>query len=424
MFRLVEKSSGLLFSSRDLGQIMEHARASLRAEVEQLDQDRLLNTAPADLVRYLIDKYGITPPALRRDEWVASESEVQIDVRYDSNRWIDDKSRPFFMPGQRIEIEVPIDGETELMYARASSFSSSPPRAQIRDRALILAFEIPHDAGQRDIRQDAEHALKAIEDHLEWIRKDLSGFNSTLPSIAEKAITARRERVLANQGRVASLGIPLRPRANAPKTFVTPEVRRKVVPVLPPATSAAYVPEPALEMQVYDHILTVLQNMAHVMERSPSAFRAMGEEDLRQHFLVQLNGQFEGTATGETFNVVGKTDILLRANGRNVFIAECKFWKGPKHYREAIDQLLSYTAWRDTKTAVLVFNRETALSTVLAGIVAETENHPSFKRRMEWKHETGLRCVLHHRGDTNRELILTLLLFDVPNEQARQDESA
>jgi len=177
-------------------------------------------------------------------------------------------------------------------------------------------------------------------------------------------------------------------------------------------------------MQVYDHILTVLQNMAHVMERSPSAFRAMGEEDLRQHFLVQLNGQFEGTATGETFNVVGKTDILLRTNGRNVFIAECKFWKGPKHYREAIDQLLSYTAWRDTKTAVLVFNRETALSTVLAGIVAETENHPSFKRRMEWKHETGLRCVLHHRGDTNRELILTLLLFDVPNEQARQDESA
>jgi hypothetical protein len=31
-----------------------------------------------------------------------------------------------------------------------------------------------------------------------------------------------------------------------------------------------------------------------VMERSPSAFASMGEEDIRQHFLVQLNGQFEG----------------------------------------------------------------------------------------------------------------------------------
>ena len=33
------------------------------------------------------------------------------------------------------------------------------------------------------------------------------------------------------------------------------------------------------------------------MERSPYAFKAMNEENLRQHFLVQLNGQFEGNAT-------------------------------------------------------------------------------------------------------------------------------
>ncbi|TXC66173.1 hypothetical protein FSC37_10265 [Piscinibacter aquaticus] len=125
-----------------------------------------------------------------------------------------------------------------------------------------------------------------------------------------------------------------------------PQVRRKLVPGLPPATSAAFTPEPALDTANYEHILSVLQNMAHVMERSPTAFAQMGEEDLRQHFLVQLNGQFEGAATAETFNVSGKTDILLRANGRNVFIAECKFWKGPKHYRETIDQLLGYTAAR------------------------------------------------------------------------------
>ncbi|MFM9616172.1 hypothetical protein ACKI18_46870, partial [Streptomyces niveiscabiei] len=62
-----------------------------------------------------------------------------------------------------------------------------------------------------------------------------------------------------------------------------------------------------------------------MMERSPTAFKTMGEEDLRQHFLVQLNGQFDGAATGETFNYEGKTDILLRVAGRNIFIAECKF---------------------------------------------------------------------------------------------------
>lgn len=167
-------------------------------------------------------------------------------------------------------------------------------------------------------------------------------------------------------------------------------------------------------MDNYNHILSVIQNMAHVMERSPSAFKEMGEEDLRQHFLVQLNGQFEGAATGETFNVNGKTDILLRANGRNVFIAECKFWKGPKHYRETIDQLLGYTAWRDTKTAILVFNRGTAMSTVLDGIRNETSLHKNFKRQFDWKHESGYRYFFHHNGDTNREFMLTVLVFDVP----------
>jgi hypothetical protein len=43
----------------------------------------------------------------------------------------------------------------------------------------------------------------------------------------------------------------------------------------------------------YEHILSVTTNMALVMERSPSAFEAMGEEDLRQHFLVQLNGHYD-----------------------------------------------------------------------------------------------------------------------------------
>jgi hypothetical protein len=219
---------------------------------------------------------------------------------------------------------------------------------------------------------------------------------------------------LANQGRAASLGIPIKARAGAPKTYAVPSVRKKIVPTLPAASSAPYEPEPVLALELYDHILSVIQNMAQVMERSPSTFKSMGEEDLRQHFLVQLNGQFEGAASGETFNVSGKTDILLREKGRNIFIAECKYWKGPKLYRETINQLLSYTSWRDTKTAIIIFSKGTALSTVLAGVKSETESYPTYKTTDPWKHESGARYVLHHTGDTNRELLLTVLVFDVP----------
>lgn len=78
---------------------------------------------------------------------------------------------------------------------------------------------------------------------------------------------------------------------------------------------------------------------------------------LRDHFLLQLNGHYEGGATGETFNASGKTDILIRAENRNVFIAECKFWRGKKAFDEAIDQLLGYLTWRDSKCALIVFNK-------------------------------------------------------------------
>lgn len=167
-------------------------------------------------------------------------------------------------------------------------------------------------------------------------------------------------------------------------------------------------------MEQYEQALKIMQDMTLVMERSPDAFKTMNEEALRQHFLVQLNGQFEGKATGETFNMAGKTDILLREGERNVFIAECKFWKGSKAFGEAIDQLLGYATWRDSKTAILVFNRGTETSTVLAGIDATAKAHANFKRAVQWPHESGFRYVFHANGDINRELILTLLVFHVP----------
>ena len=64
----------------------------------------------------------------------------------------------------------------------------------------------------------------------------------------------------------------------------------------------------------------------------------------------------QGKATGETFHRAGKTDILLHEGDRNVFIAACKFWKGPKAFGEATDQRLGYTTWRDSKTAIFVVN--------------------------------------------------------------------
>lgn len=413
MFNLIDKSKGYLFSSYDLEQGLRQKIAELQSEVESLDANRLLNTSPTDLAQYFADKYRVEPITLHREEWHATEKETQVDVRYDPRRFISDTSRPVLIPGQRIEVIVPFDGPSELFYNRPSQFTSSPPKASIRGSELVLIFEFPADDAP-NIRSEAERVLGDIERHLGWGRALIDAHNNRLKQEATKAIEDRRNRLLANQGRLASLGIPVKPRADAPKTYSVPDVRRKAMPILPPATSTPFEPEPTWSMEHYEHAMSVMQGMAALMERSPSAFSKQTEEHLRDQFLFQLNGQFEGRATGETFNLHGKTDILLRENDRNVFIAECKFWKGPKKFSETIDQLLGYTAWRDTKTAILVFNRGTDTTTVLKGISETAEAHPNYKRTLPYKHESGFRYVFHHTGDSNREFILTVLIFHVP----------
>ncbi len=123
--------------------------------------------------------------------------------------------------------------------------------------------------------------------------------------------------------------------------------------------------------------------------------------------------QFQGQATGETFNCNGKTDILIRVNDKNIFIGECKFWKGEKKYIETIDQILGYTSWRDTKTAILIFNKNKDTTKVIETVKQATIQHKNFKRKIS-QNEEELRYVFGHTSDMNRELILSVLIFDIP----------
>lgn len=413
MFGLIDRSKGYLFCSTDLRAILQSSHQRIGEEIERLDANRLLNTAPEDLKQYFSDKYAISPLVLKKDEWYADTAETKVDVRGDQMRWIGDRSRPALIAGERVEVRIPFDGEKELFYAQSNQMTSSVPRGTIAGHELVLRYEYPTDS-PRDVRQQVDKDLAEIEQYISWQRSMIDGHNASLKHAAGSEIDARRQRLLAQSQRAASLGIPIKRKDDAPKTYAIATVQRKAAPVLPPASSTPFQPEPTWAMDQYEQALKIMQDMAVVMERSPSAFTTMNEESLRQHFLLQLNGQFEGNATGETFNMSGKTDILLRVQDRNVFIAECKFWKGPKGFGEAIDQLLSYTTWRDSKTAILVFNRGTDTSTVLKGIDTVAKAHKNFKRPTSWPHESGFRYVFHNNGDINREMIITVLVFHVP----------
>lgn len=402
-----------LFWQHDLASMLRQLEEKLFQQIDAIERSQLLSTSVEDWSDYFEQQFKIDGPQLKKDQIQVDQDEINIDVSQDPTRVISDRTQPFYIRGTRIVFLVPLDGDQELFKYRPSTHTLSPPFGTANDGVLVLSYtRTDHDA--EAVKAAFEKDISEIEKYLVWIAQDIKPFNDSLRAKIRDRIEARRDKVLKDQGSAAALGFPLRRRQDAPETYVAPTVRRKAKLRPPSASATPFVPEPTLDLQEYEHILSVISNMVRVMERSPNAFRGMEEEDVRQHFLVQLNGQYEGQATGETFNFEGKTDILIRVNGKNIFIAECMFWRGPESLKKKIDQLLGYTSWRDTKVAILIFNREKNFSAVVNKIPQVVESHPNFKRRLPYTSETGFRFVLHHRDDKNRELMLTVLAFEVP----------
>lgn len=409
----IVRNNDYLFSKIDWFSTEHYQRAALEKEVAALDGNRLLNTGVDGLCAYFVKKYRIDIPILNRDKIEVDQRETQIDVSQDPMRAILDRSRPVYIPGTEIEVSIPFAGEAKGFTIRPTTFSLNPPRGTVRDGELILSIT-GTNLESNAVRQEIDSRLDSIESCLITLRESAERLNSALDSIARQCIEQRRGKLLADQNLVASLGFKLKQRHNSTKTYIAPEVRRKITPRLPSASSLPYKPEPILDESDYEHVLEVIENMAQVMERSPSAFSTIDEESLRSHFLVQLNGHYEGQATGETFNYEGKTDILIRSDGKNIFIAECKYWGGPKKLTETIDQLLGYSSWRDTKVAVIIFNRNKDFTNVLDAIKSTANEHPNYKRELDSFSETSFRFTFSHRDDVNRELTLTIVAFDVP----------
>ncbi len=384
----------------------------MRQEIASLSPNHILKTSTDDLCDYFVAKYTVEVPNLREDAIVADQQEKEIDVSNDPRRYWSSPG-PHLMRGTEVSVSIPFTGDRDLFFIRPSHFSSSPPRAEIDGSKLTLrAAGI--DLKPDQVRSQIDSQLNHIKWYLANLKPQVELFNSALRQISRTSIEARREKLLRDQNLVSAIGFPLKQRSDAPNTFVAPEIRRKIRPNLPSVGNAPFRPEPELSNADYEHILNVIDNMALVMERSPSAFASMDEEALRSHFLVQLNGHYEGQATGETFNYEGKTDILIRVNGKNIFIGECKYWDGPKKLLETLDQLASQTTWKDTKVAVIIFNRRRDFSAVLKAIRETVPKHSSFKREVPVQGETQFRYVFGNRDDLNRELILTILVFDVP----------
>ena len=406
--------SDLLFYGKDLSALIRGYEATLKEEVEQWDRNRILASSASDLVTYLVEKYTLDPPRLLRDQiHIDSEGETKIDIsrRFEYDVW--DRDSPHLIPGSYVTVAIPFKGDGDLFGYKASTFNLNPPRGRISGSNVLISFQdVKLDA--QCLQEEINSTVMRIEEQLKWVENDCNEWNTRITSVAEDCIRSRKNRLLEQAEMVSALGIPIKRRPDSAVTNAVPVVRKRRPVELPPSSKEAFRPEPELPDTEYDYILNVIDNMSQNIERSPSTFVHMKEEQIRDLILVNLNGHYKGDATGETFNANGKTDILIRAEGRNVFIAECKFWAGQASVHKAIDQILGYLTWRDTKAALLVFCKTADFSNTLSKLAATIPDHPNFKRELREVSETHVRYLFKQKVDLARDLFLAVQAFSIP----------
>jgi hypothetical protein len=403
--------SKYLFADFQISSLFDKLKKDLKLEVESYEPDKIRRTDDDKLWDYFHDKYRLQPVIIHFDQLGREEpEETRVDL---SNLpGVSDGDGPRNAHATKHIITIPFEGDAHLLRHKPSHHYMNHPEGGTVGNEIRLTYIDTRDDGEA-LKRRIEEDIKLLKELARWQTCDIEEYNKNLPGLARQLIMARKDRLQKSAKAGDALGIPLRARPDTVRV-VSPEIRHPL-PIQRPLPSA--IQEPYLEQAKYEHILKVLKGLGTAMERTKRTFAKMDEEELRDILLMHLNEYYEGQATGETFNGEGKTDILIRVENKNVFIAECKIWDGPQAFLDAVDQLFRYSTWYDARLAIVVFNRNESFSHVLKAIQETAPRHPCYIRHLG-KTETTFAYTFHLPEDAARLVTLTVLAFNIPTRAA------
>lgn len=397
-----------IFAEKELSAWLRDRHERLAQEVKAADRDYLLNVNETQFIEHLVGRWTVTPLELNFDGVSVSDYEKDIPAERHPENFCLALHRDDSFPRHVVCYHIPFSGDAQLLQCRPSTMRMWSEDVSIG--AGCVNFEIIDWYNKpEDVKRTADQILTNIKVNAGHVRDDVNAFNSTMRATVQSLVANRKKQLLTQLNTLAALGVPVRQAGNVPVTFAVPIHPRTPI-VRPSAPSQAFRPEPTLDVENYDSILGMIHDYGVEMERHPSIYTGKDEEALRDHFLMMLSPHFQST-TGETFNKSGKTDILIRHEGKNAFVAECKFWRGVKAFHGTIDQLLGYLTWRDSKAAVVCFVDNKELNPVLEQVAAETPRHPCFIKDFGKKADGWFQYEFHLKDDPSRGVKLAVLCF-------------
>jgi hypothetical protein len=407
----------VLFQNDFLSNYLARLLAEGQAFVEEVPEEDFLQRSDDDLVSEAVALASSAKLTIHTAEAVAGDVE---EIRHQERHIIS---------GQIVAIlrnylwaEYEWEGNGDLFWYGPTQRLMVQLEANISPGRLRIGHVVPGPVDDEIPLEQAKAPLDQqigrIANMVDNANNDVTAHNAHVEARLRPLVVARRGRILNRRDLKGKLGFQVERRRDAPRPV---PLQRKVLGVqrrrgARPADQRSYEDEYELDLGDYEDVIAVLSGMLRAFERTPSVLSGRDEELLRDSLLVQLNGTFEGAATGETFVRSGKTDILVRQEDRHVFVGECKWYDGPQSVSRALGQLLGYLPWRDEKAALLMFIDRNNATAAMDSAEAAVREHASFKREGPPSNDPSHRrnFVLGHPEDPDREIRLALLFAVLP----------
>lgn len=360
-----------LFENISSTDFVSKQKEYVKNEIERLTNEEICSSTLADLEQSFYEYFEIDLIEIERNfDYIQYDvKETKIERR--NKMYINGIAQHRYVDAYKIEYKIPFEGCVDLLYVIPSTYKVTSFRV---DNVITPTDE---KEGQIILSEVYERSLiDAEENILEFITKEfnsklsvyfrtidkinsdiLNNYNSSLKSEIRNHLEKRLKKAEKFIALKEKLNIPLELNKNAPNTrpLRLKKVKKNKSMPLPKLKSIPI--EYAISDTDYDNIKNIINLSCISMEKTARTFCKLHEEELRDVILASLNTHYIGTATGETFNKRGKTDIHIPFENKSAYIGECKIWTGEGAFSKAIFQLFSYMRWRDTKTSLIVFNK-------------------------------------------------------------------
>lgn len=383
--------------------------SQIRSEIEGKGKEYILNVNEDEFKSYLENEYKLVPLEVKRDTEEISEPKVQFE-KYEDRFSRRMQQREVYV----FKILYSYIGTPYLFRLKPSTWTMTTNEIEVDERNNKVSFSFKlYEKDPEKFEQAKNREYHDAFVNISNLNKEVANWNKQVKGIVENQFNTIKEKYIKEDDFFKAINVNVNPNTNA--IFNAPPVKRKIIPQLPVVKKKEYTREPTLGLDIYEDILQLLYNVGKNMEKKPSLYIGKDEEGLRDQFIFILETRYDGvTATGETFNRSGKTDILLKysKDSSNLFVAECKLWHGSSEFHKAIDQLFeNYLTWRDSKVAILLFVKNKDFSKVLTTIRSETPSHSLFVKESSNRGESSFSYIFSLPQDRNKEVYLEVIAF-------------